>query len=90
MTAPGARVVAQGVEYRGATTRTWSRWNTGAVTWEDTTTITTIGPGGMAYTSFLYIGAGRADAPPAHVVMVDTAPLERVNRATPTPGEGAG
>lgn len=83
MSAHGARIVAQGVEYRGEVTRCWSRWDTGAVTWEDTMPVPYTGPTGLQGFSYWFLGSGRGGGPPAHVKMIDTATLERVGREAP-------
>lgn len=85
MSDPGRRIVAQGVEYRGEVMRTWSRWDTGAVTWEDTKAVPCASPTGLQGFAFLFLGSGRGGGPPRHVKMVETAPLlERVGREAPT------
>jgi hypothetical protein len=83
VSATGERIVAQGVEYRGEVTRCWSRWDTGAVTWEDTRTVWSGGPTGLQYASIWHVGSGRGGGPPPGVNMVDVAPLERVDREAP-------
>lgn len=82
MSAPGERIVAQGVQSLGrGVERTWSRWDTGVVTWEDHASLSVPGSGASIR---LHIGEGRADVPPAHVKMVDAAALlARIKREAP-------
>jgi hypothetical protein len=85
MTAPGARVVAQGCRYLGdGVTRTWSRWSGGRHewTWEDTRLVYLISLGGGTYGSAELVGSG-VGGPPRGVKMVDVAPRERVDRDAP-------
>lgn len=81
MSAPGERIVAQGVEYIGAKTRRWSRWDSGAVTWAETVTVWSMNRAGMWYASICYVSTGSGGGPPEHVKMTETAPIDRAIRA---------
>jgi hypothetical protein len=72
------------VEYRGEVTRTWSRWETGVVTWEDTQRVPCTSSTGLQGFGFWVLGSGSGYDPPPGVKMVETAPLlERVRRTPP-------